>query len=102
MGEHLTQVTCSLSSWSSLFASSFSSAWKPHQNQNLNQNLNLHPRDSGVVAILRTIALTIAHTMVRLENGKTLFLTPLPTGGVMFSMDSGKYVTMTSPDFVYI
>merc|ERR1712055_787240 len=40
MGEHLIQVTCSLSSLYSVLAFSLSSAWKQHQNQNLKQNLN--------------------------------------------------------------
>ena len=38
--EHLTQVTCSLSSLSSVFPSFLSSAWKQRQSQNLKPNLN--------------------------------------------------------------
>merc|ERR1711970_394498 len=34
LAEHLIQVTCSLSSWVSLFASFLSSTWKLHQNKN--------------------------------------------------------------------
>merc|ERR1711970_1111033 len=40
MGEHLIQVTCSLSSLSSVFASFLSLAWKERQSQNQKQNLN--------------------------------------------------------------
>merc|ERR1711970_15295 len=38
--EHLIQVTCSLSSLSSVFASFLSLAWKERQSQNQKQNLN--------------------------------------------------------------
>merc|ERR1711970_261323 len=67
------QVTCSLSSWSSVFASPFLSVWMQHQNQNLKPNQNpgwavpilaiLHT----MVAILHTMV-AILHTMVAIPH----------------------------------
>merc|ERR1739844_76663 len=63
MGDHFTQVTCSLSSWSSVFASSISLSPKPHQN--LSQNLNLNSGD-----ILHTISRFTGHQVVVVQNGE--------------------------------
>merc|ERR1739844_263853 len=63
MGEHFTQVTCSLSSWSSVFASSISLSSKPHQN--LSQNLNLNSGD-----IPHTINRFTGHQVVMVKNGE--------------------------------
>merc|ERR1712183_544570 len=63
MGEHFTQVTCSLSSWSSVFASSISLAPKPHQN--LSQNLNLNLGD-----IPHTINRFTGKQVVMVKNGE--------------------------------
>merc|ERR1711970_1148285 len=60
------QVTCSLSSWSSVFASPFLSVWMQHQNQNLKPNQN--PGWAvPILAILHTMV-AILHTMVAIPR----------------------------------
>merc|ERR1711970_696117 len=60
------QVTCSLSSWSSVFASPFLSVWMQHQNQNLKPNQN--PGWAvPILAILHTMV-AIPHTMVAIPR----------------------------------
>merc|ERR1739844_874550 len=63
---HLTQVTCSLSSWSSVFASPILSVWMQHQNQNLKPNQN--PGGAvPILAILNTMVV-FPHTMVAIPH----------------------------------
>jgi len=81
-----------------VFASSFSSAWKPHQNQNLNRNLNLNPRESGAVVIPHSIPHTI-HPMViqnRVGGDKDQVLTVM-VGGAIYRLASG---TMQGKDLI--
>merc|ERR1739844_140563 len=72
---HLTQVTCSLSSWSSVFASPILSVWMQHQNQNLKPNQN----PGGAVPIL-----AILHTMVGFPH--TMVAIPHTMVAISFTM----------------